>query len=90
MLSGVQCLWLCLLVLTPLLFSGPAGAQERAATLVSPAFDADGDTPSQALSGTGSPALASSPFATPARNLWLADGPYPMSHHNPAQTDVST
>ncbi len=39
MLSGVQCLWLCLLVLTPL--------------------------------------LASSPFATPARNLWLADGPQP-------------
>lgn len=28
--------------------------------------------------------------ATPARNPWLADGPYPVSHHNPAQTDLST
>ncbi len=27
--------------------------------------------------------------AQPARHAWLADGPYPMSHHNPAQTDVS-
>lgn len=90
MVSGVQSLGLCLVVLTLLLFAGSAGAQERAATLVSPAFDADGDTPSQALSETGSPALASSKFATPARNPWLADGPYPMSHHNPAQTDVST
>ena len=26
----------------------------------------------------------------PKRNPWIADGPYPMSHHNPAQTDVST
>ena len=89
MVSG-ESLRLCLVVLTLLLFAGSAGAQERAATLASPAFDADGDTPSQALSETGSPALASSQFATPARNPWLADGPYPMSHHNPAQTDVST
>lgn len=29
-------------------------------------------------------------IATPARNPWLADGPYPVSHHNPAQTDLST
>ena len=78
MLSGVQFLWLCLLVLTPLLISGPAGAQERADTLVIPAFDANGDTPSQAFSEMGPPALASSPFATPAHNLWLADGP-PLS-----------
>ena len=28
--------------------------------------------------------------ATPPRNPWIAAGPYPMSHHNPAQTDVST
>jgi hypothetical protein len=27
--------------------------------------------------------------AVPAKNPWAADGPYPMSHHNPAQTDVS-
>lgn len=25
----------------------------------------------------------------PARNPWAADGPYPMSHPNPAQTDVT-
>ncbi len=25
----------------------------------------------------------------PAKNPWAATGPYPMSHHNPAQTDVS-
>lgn len=29
-------------------------------------------------------------IATPARNPWLAEGPYPVSHHNPAQTDLST
>ena len=90
MVSGVQSLGPRLVVLTLLLFAGSAGAQEGAATLVSPAFDADSDAPSQTLSKTGSPSLVSSKFATPARNPWLADGPYPMSHHNPAQTDVST
>jgi len=35
-------------------------------------------------------APANQVFAPPPRNPWLADGPYPMSHHNPAQTDVST
>lgn len=28
--------------------------------------------------------------ASPTSNPWLADGPYPISHHNPAQTDLST
>jgi hypothetical protein len=32
---------------------------------------------------------ASGQVATPARNPFAAAGPYPMSHHNPAQTDVS-
>jgi hypothetical protein len=27
--------------------------------------------------------------AVPAPNPWAAEGPYPMSHHNPAQTDLS-
>ncbi len=36
------------------------------------------------------PRPADPPVAVPTRNPWLADGPYPMSHHNPAQTDVST
>ncbi len=45
MVSGVQSLGPCLVVLTLLLFAGSAGAQEGAATLVSSAFDADGDTP---------------------------------------------
>lgn len=26
----------------------------------------------------------------PLRNPWLAEGPYPISHHNPGQTDLST
>ena len=90
MVSGVQSPRPCLVVLTLLLFAGSAGAQGGAAALVSPVFGADGDTPSQALPGTGSPAHSPSGFETPARNPWLADGPYPMSHHNPAQTDVST
>ena len=77
MVSGVQSPGPCLVVLTLLLFAGSAGAQEGAATLVTPAFDADGDTPSQALSETGSPALASKKLATPERNPWVADGPYP-------------
>ncbi len=42
MVSGIQFLGLCLVVLTPLLFLDPAGAQERAATLITPASDADG------------------------------------------------
>ena len=41
------------------------------------------------------PVLAKAPpaarkVAVPTRNPWIAAGPYPMSHHNPAQTDVST
>jgi len=34
-------------------------------------------------------ALALADAALPPRNPWLAAGPFPMSHHNPAQTDVS-
>jgi hypothetical protein len=34
------------------------------------------------------PAMATD-AALPAPNPWAASGPYPMSHHNPAQTDVS-
>ncbi|MFL2936216.1 MAG: hypothetical protein ACJZ7Z_05735 [Myxococcota bacterium] len=26
----------------------------------------------------------------PLKNPWLAEGPYPISHHNPGQTDLST
>ncbi len=39
------------------------------------------------LAGAAGPASAD--VAAPTRNSWAADGPYPMSHHNPAQTDVS-
>jgi len=35
------------------------------------------------------PAASAGDAALPARNPWLAAGPYPVSHHNPAQTDVS-
>ncbi len=34
-------------------------------------------------------AAAAGTAALPAPNPWSADGPYPMSHHNPAQTDVT-
>jgi len=34
------------------------------------------------LAGAGDAAL-------PQRNAFAADGPYPMSHHNPGQTDVT-
>ncbi len=33
--------------------------------------------------------LLAAAAALPAPNPWAADGPYPMSHHNPAQTDTS-
>jgi hypothetical protein len=32
---------------------------------------------------------AAEPIALPPVNPWAAAGPYPMSHHNPGQTDVS-
>ncbi|MDP6978385.1 MAG: hypothetical protein QF570_07270 [Myxococcota bacterium] len=35
-------------------------------------------------------APANQVFASPPRNPWLADGPHPMSHHSPAQSDFST
>ncbi len=35
------------------------------------------------------PSVQASEPSLPARNPWAADGPYPMSHHNPAQTDVT-
>lgn len=48
------------------------------------------DAPVPAPVADYAPRPATPPHATPTRNPWLADGPYPMSHHNPAQTDVST
>ncbi|MDG2308540.1 MAG: hypothetical protein P8R42_28505 [Candidatus Binatia bacterium] len=35
------------------------------------------------------PVAAAGHAALPAPNSFAADGPYPMSHHNPAQTDVT-
>jgi hypothetical protein len=40
------------------------------------------------LSGIA-PSGSASNVNAPAPNPWAASGPYPMSHHNPAQTDVS-
>ncbi len=37
----------------------------------------------------GVPVFAGASAALPAANPWAAAGPYPMSHHNPAQTDVT-
>jgi len=34
-------------------------------------------------------AASSETIALPAKNRFAAEGPYPMSHHNPGQTDVS-
>jgi hypothetical protein len=33
--------------------------------------------------------MAMAQAALPAANPWAAEGPYPMSHHNPGQTDAS-
>ncbi|MDH3208353.1 MAG: hypothetical protein OEO79_17260 [Gemmatimonadota bacterium] len=41
------------------------------------------------LGALAEPSQAAEPSALPAPNPWAAAGPYPMSHHNPAQTDVS-
>jgi len=41
------------------------------------------------LGAEGAAAGAAEEIALPARNPFAAAGPYPMSHHNPAQTDVS-
>ena len=35
------------------------------------------------------PASRAEEPAVPAPNPWAAEGPYPMSHHNPAQTDLT-
>lgn len=42
------------------------------------------------LGSTMSSVVFAGEIAVPAPNPWAAAGPYPMSHHNPAQTDVSS